>query len=186
MTAWIYRTADLLPGDTTTLVLSPEVAKPAYAGMTDAAVATAISAQTEPDDGPLDMQSVRRQAIEGRYTQPSHTVPRGVWGLLQAVGSRTYVDTTTVADRQKNDVTCSARNFLALFSELENGAALVRNNALWASMDADLTVLTGTTGGAPLMSTAQATFMRGLGDRTRQKWQNGVYESDVSAIRAFP
>jgi len=182
MTTWAYSSANAQPGQ---LILRDEVVKPAYASMDDAAIAAAINAQTEPDDGPLDMQAVRRQAIEARFTPPSHTVARGVWGTLQAVGARVFLDTQTAADRQKNDVISACRNFLALFSELEGGAALVRGNTLWASMDADLTILTGSTGGAPVMSNAQANFMRGLGDRTRQKWTGGVADTDVASARAM-
>ena len=132
------------------------------------------------------METVRRQAIESRITPAGQAVSRGVWGFLQAVAARVYLDTTTTADRQKNDVICAARNFLALFSELERGGALVRGNTLWNSMDTDLTILLGTTGGAPLMTAAQANFMRSLGDRTRQKWTHGIHESYVTLMRALP
>lgn len=129
-----------------------------------------LNAQTEPDDGPVDTGAVRRTAIEQR-----------IWGKLQAFGNRAFV--TTAAQQ---DLTNACRNFLALFSELGGQAALVRGNAIWNAMDADLTLMTGTAGGGPVLTTGQANYMRALGDRTRAKWRPPVDAGNVQTARAQP
>jgi hypothetical protein len=141
-------------------------AVPNYQTLTDQQITDTLNAQTEVEDGPVDVRGVRRKAIEER-----------VWGKLQAFGGRAFV--TTAATQ---DLTNACRNFLALFSELEGSAPLVRNNALWNAMDADLTVMTASTGGGPVLTAGQATYMRSLGDRTRARW-TPIITSDVVAIR---
>jgi hypothetical protein len=191
MTAWVYVQSQATAGQ---LVLKDEIGLPAYAGMTDAAIAAAISAQTEADDGPVDAAGIRRVAMETRFTRAAGANTRSLWGGLQAMDGRTWSEGTQAADHAKNDVICAASSFLAIFSDLEGGAALVRGNALWNSMDKDLEILSNTTAagatmnlpatsGSPLMTKAHADWMRGQGDRTRQKWARGVYESDVTAAR---
>jgi hypothetical protein len=198
MTAWVYRTAELAPGDTTTLVLSVEVAKPAYAAMTDTQVATAISAQTEPDDGPVDTDPILQAAIETQFVRTAGANSRSIWGGLRAMAQRTWSEGTQAADHQKNDVIVAAHTFLAILERLEETEApLVRGNTLWNSMDKALELLSNTTAagatmnlpatsGAPLMTKAQADWMRQQGDRVRRKWNNGVGESDVASVRAVP
>ena len=136
------------------LVANAIHAIPGWETMTDRAITDTLNAQREVEDGPVDAAGVRRTAIEQR-----------IWGKLQAFGNRAFV--TTAATQ---DLTNACRNFLAMFSELDQGAPLVRNNALWAAMDADLTLMTAGTGGGPVLTAAQANYMRGLGDRTRPVW----------------
>lgn len=142
--------------------LYTEVIKPAYSAMADSAIVTALNAQTTPDARPVDADAIRRRAIEAR-----------LWGKLLAYGDRAFVGTAA------QDVTNAARNFLALLSVLAN-APLVRGNALWIAMDADLTVLT--TDG--VLTVAQANIMRGYGDLTRPMWEPPVTVGAIVTARA--
>lgn len=127
--------------------------KPAYAGLSDNAIAAVLTPQTVPDTNPIDVGALRLKAVEER-----------IWGKLQAFAGRAFSGTAAT-----QDLTNAARNFLAVFDSL-GSAPLVRNNALWQAMDADLTLLTGAAGGGPVLTAGQATYMRNLGDRTRSKW----------------
>lgn len=172
MSAWVYAPSQASPG---VIVLKTEIALPAYAGMTDDAIVAALAAQTEPDDTPVDMAKVRRTAIEQR-----------VWGKLEGFSGRAFV-----TNAAQQDLTHACKNFMSLFRELGGQAVLVRpqtgvsaeTSALWSAMDADLTLMTGSTGGGPVLTVAQANWMRSLGDRTRPRWDSVPAPNDIAAAR---
>lgn len=166
MSTWAYTNETAQPGQ---IVLKTEIALPAYNGMTDAQISAAFAAQTEPDTSAVDMAAVRRTAIENR-----------IWGKLKAFSTRAFV--TTAATQ---DLTNACMNFMSLFTELAGQANLVRGNALWNAMDADLTLMTGSAGGGPVLTVAQANFMRALGDRTRPRWDTVPFADDITAARAM-
>lgn len=141
--------------------------RPAYAGMDDAAIGAALTAQTEADTGPIDIAALKLKAIEER-----------IWGKLNGYATRVFSTTANV-----QALTDAARNFLAIFDSL-GSAPLVRDNALWQAMDADLTVLTGAAGGGPALTAGQASYMRSLGDRTRPKWDETITGGMVATARA--
>ena len=172
MTNWVTAPSQATPG-ANVLVLKTEVLLPAYAGMTDEAIAAALTAQMEPDDNPLDMAMVRRKAIEVR-----------VWGRIESFATRAFTGTAAT-----QDLTNACRNFMALFREGQpvllrpQAGVPAEKSALWGAMDADLLVMTGATGGGPVLTVPQADWMRALGDRTRPRWTGGVQPTDVSAAR---
>jgi hypothetical protein len=141
--------------------------RPAYAGMSDEQVAAALNAQTVPNADPIDTNALKLKAIEER-----------IWGKLVSFASRAFV--TTAAQQ---DLTNACRNFMAIFESLAN-APLVRGNALWNAMDADLTLMTASTGGGPAISTAQANYMRALGDRTKPRWDETITAVWIAQARA--
>lgn len=162
---------------------------PNSGAQTSATVATALNGQTEPDDGAAPAGEIRTAALETRFTRAGGANTRSLWGTLQAMSVRVWSEGTQAADHAKNDVICAAASFLSIFRELEEtGAPLIRNNALWSSMDKDLEILSNTTAagaslnlpatsGSPIMTKAQADWVRLQGDRTRPKW----YPSPLSA-----
>ena len=156
-----------------TILAAAIVALPNYQTLSDLQIATQLGAQTEVDDGPVDLASVRRQAIEQR-----------IWGRLISFAERAF--STTPAVQALSD---ACRNHLSLFSEPEGTVRLVRvstaevSNALWLAMDADLTLMTASTGGGPVLTAAQAAFMRALGDRLRSKWSPLATQWDIEGMR---
>jgi len=138
-----------------------------YDGMSDEQIAAALNAQTVPDDTPIDIAALKLKAIEER-----------IWGKLQGFANRVFSGTANV-----QALTDAARNFLAIFESL-GAAPLVRDNALWQAMDADLTVLTGAAGGGPVLTAGQATYMRNLGDRIRPRWSSTISAGMVATARA--
>lgn len=169
---------------------------PNYQSQSDQQITDLLNAQTEPDDGPVDAGAIRTAALENRFTRVAGANSRSVWGALQVMAARAWSEGTQAADHAKNDVICAASSFLSIFRELEAaGTPLVRGSALWNTMDVDLQILTNTTAagasmnlpatsGAPIMTVAQANWVRAQGDRTRPKWVPLLSPDVIGAHRA--
>jgi hypothetical protein len=168
--------------------------RPAYQGMNDEQIAAALNAQTVPDDAAPDWAEVRRLALETRFTRAASANTRSIWGSLKAMAARPWSEGTQNADHAKNDVIIAAQSFLSVFGELSS-AAFVRGNALWTSVSRDLEILSNqteqgaslnlpATSGSPILTKAQADFIRALGDRMKPRWDHLLTPGEIGMARA--
>lgn len=168
--------------------------RPAYVGLTDQQIADLLNAQTVAETGPADWENVRELALTTRFSRAANSNTRSIWGSLRAMADRPWSEGTQAADHAKNDVIIAAHSFLSVFQELTE-TPFVRGNALWTSVSKDLEILSNTkadntplalpaSSGSPIMTFAQAEFVRSLGDRTRPKWSPELSAGDIQTARA--